>query len=52
MSKTSKLCQVVYHASRLDGTKVFLCYFVVTVDQKATTTKEATASYEKDISNK
>ena len=23
MSKTSKLCQVVYHSTRLDGTKVF-----------------------------
>ena len=44
MSRTSKLCQVVYHSIRLDGTRVF--YFVVTLDQKTLATNQTNATFE------
>ena len=41
--------QVVYHLTRLYETRVFITLycFVVTLDQKAITTNEANAPYEK-----
>ena len=50
MSKTSKLCQVVYHSTRLDGTKVFklLCGYSGSKDNYH---KPKRVPYEKDICN-
>ena len=49
MWKMSKLCHVAYHSTRLDRTKVFilLCTLPSTLDQKAITTNETIAPYEK-----
>ena len=49
MSKLSKLCEVVYHSTRLDQTKVFILLygFMGTLDQKAIATGETNAPYER-----
>ena len=49
-SRTSKLYQVAYHLTRLDGTKV-LNYFVVTLVKNTITTTKTNVPYEKGICN-
>ena len=46
MPKTSKLCQVVYHSTRLDEAKVFILLCAYS-GSKVITANETSAPYEK-----
>ena len=50
MPKVPKLCHVAYHSTRVDGRNVFILHrIMLTLDQKAITTNETSAQYEKGV---